>query len=97
MRTLLAMMVATAAMAGAAHAEVYDCKFPKAGRVIIDVGSKGHELGSITIHGKKHPAMMGSYFVQTNDGSLAIGFMPDMKKWSFMDTGETSTKCTRRK
>lgn len=74
--------------------DTFTCRFPKAGRVIIDTREPG---SSITYRGKTYPASGGTYFYAANeDPKLTVLFGPRMSWWEFGTQGERATACTRR-
>ena len=98
---IAAASVAAMAPANSAHArehvyagETFDCRFPKAGHVVIDTREPGT---SITVNGKRWAASSGSDFYQTTEAGPLLSFGPNMRWWAYGLEGERATSCKRTK
>ena len=74
--------------------ETFDCRFPKAGHVVIDTQEPNT---SITVNGKRWKATSGSDFYQTTETGPLVSFGPGMKWWAYGLEGERATSCRRSK
>ncbi len=72
--------------------ETFDCRFPKAGHVVIDTREPG---ASITVDGKRYAARDGSYFYQTDDDDVLLFFGPGFRRWTYNRTNE-AVMCKQR-
>lgn len=75
--------------------ETFDCRFPKAGHVVIDTREPN---SSITVNGRRWAASSGSYFYQaTSEGGPYVMFGPNMRWWEYGIDGQRATSCKRTK
>lgn len=74
--------------------ETFDCRFPKAGHVVIDTREPD---SSITVNGRRWAAAGGSDFYQTTETGPLVSFGPNMRWWAYGLEGERASSCKRTK
>ena len=97
----VAMLIPTFSASAAeqdVRGEVFTCRFPSHGTVVIDTRENSR---SITYDGTRYPVQTGSYFFQgtehaplLNGDPIVIAFGPQLDYWDFQ--GERSENCESR-